>query len=189
MTSEWKGFLNGQLLLHEIGHLLGAVHVSDINSIMTSRAVWVSSDLFDPLNDYVIRTTCRQGRQYQEITEYLGVVIDCINETGYKLSDYPGHFFSYINPNKEIMKSGLFDGDGIEKSIFYAVKAYGHFILKEYETARDDFYKALVCDSTQGAIHYYLSKVTSGPLSDLHLRKSAEIGYYGAVHEYIILEK
>jgi hypothetical protein len=183
MTCEWKPFLNGQLLLHEIGHLLGAVHVSDINSVMNPRTTWVSSGRFDSLNADIIRAGRAAGLRSMRVTEYLRFVAETIKGSRYKLSDYPLTFFSYINLNPGGFQEENYGGEGVGKAIPFAVDGYRHYLLRNHETARTMFYKALVCDSTQGAIHYYLSRVTSGKLAVLHLRKSSEMGFYRAIHE------
>jgi hypothetical protein len=185
-TREWKAFLNGQLLLHEIGHLLGAVHVSDINSVMTPRATWVSPGQFDSLNADIIRAGRAAGVPSMRVAEYVGFIAEAIKSNGYNLCDYPQVFFSHINLNREQFQDRSFGDDGVGKAIPYAERGYRRYLMRDYETARNLFYMALACDSTQGAVHYYLSEVTSGKLAELHLRKSSEVGFYRAIHEIAI---
>lgn len=189
MTSEWKAFLTGQLLLHEIGHLLGAIHVSDLNSIMAPKTTWVSSDQFDPLNKLIIEDGRKIGLQSRRITEYLQFVTDAVRKTNYRLADYPAMYFSYINLNRKQFQDNSPAGSDFARSIPYAAEGYRLYLLKNYSLAKDFFYKALACDSTQGALHYYLSRVTSGELSKLHLKKSAETGFYRAISRHVTMDK
>jgi len=184
-TSEWKAFLNGHSILHEIGHLLGAMHVSDLNSIMNTHTTWVASDHFDKLNLLVINSYRKNKRAAKSVTGYLEYLAECINLTGYKQSDFPAFFDSYIKANNHKMENYDFGSDGFGKSIGYAVDGYEQLLNKNRDSAEAFFYKALVCDSTQGATYYYLSKATTGRLSEKNLRKAAELGFYKAVFELV----
>jgi len=183
-TSEWKAFLNGQLLLHETGHLLGAIHVSDIRSIMNPQTAWVSPYRFDRFNSSIITRLKAWQNPPGRVSDYLDTVVVCLEDTEYKLADYPATFFSYVNLNRRRLGSNSFGSSGVGKSILYALEGYQQYLLKDRNGARDVFYMALASESTQGAIHYYLSQVTDGKLSELHLRESAKIGYYMAIDNY-----
>jgi|WetSurMetagenome_2_1015567.scaffolds.fasta_scaffold74025_2 hypothetical protein len=187
-TSEWKSFLNGQLILHEVGHLFGAIHVSDINSVMNSRVSWVSSDNFDSLNKSLIKMGFQDNSKLAAISSYLRLVVLAIEQTEYKLSDYPELFFSYNNYNKRNLTSNL-GNTTFAGSIRYASDGYAQYLIKNKHRAKELFYMALAGDPMQGAIHYYLAKVTDGELSRYHLARSAQIGYYAAIREYNILRK
>lgn len=181
---EWKGLLNGQLLLHEIGHLLGAIHVSDISSIMTPRTTWVASDHFDSLNQDIITHLNQSSIGLNGVSDYLKLVVSSLDNTGYRLADYPATFFSYVNLNRHRLGETDFGNSAIGKSIGYALDGYRQYLMKNNWGARDLFYMSLVCDSTQGSIHYYLSRVTDGKLSEYHLKQACRIGYYKAVGDY-----
>ena len=182
-TSEWNVFLNGQLILHEIGHLLGAVHVSDIQSVMTLRTEWVSSIRFDTLNHYLIANGYKDKKQLSGIARYLDFLASAIETTGYKLSDYPAVFFSYLNLNRRGIMNNDFGKGIFRASIPYAARGYMQYMAGNPAFAEELFYKALAGDPGQGSIHYYLSGVTKGESSLYHLKKAAEIGYYEAILE------
>jgi len=182
-TSDWGALINGQLILHEIGHLFGAVHVSDLKSIMNPYTTWVSSDRFDPLNFGIVKQ-CRRGNlPVKSVAAYLTLVADRIDQSGYGLADYPPFFFSYVNLNQYKLRDSDYGGTDVGRAIPYAAIGYRMYLLKDYAAARDFFYKALACAPTQAAIHYYLSKTTSGKLSEVHLNKSAAMGFYRALHD------
>ena len=182
-TSEWAAFLNGQLMLHEIGHLLGAIHVSDLNSIMNPTTAWVSSDLFDPLNYQIIKRGRGLGLPANSVGEYLNLITDCLDNSDYGLADYPEVFFSYISLNYFKLRYNSFGGGDSGRAVPYAVTGFQMYLLNRNKTARDNFYRALACDPDQASIHYYLSKTTDGRLSEYHLKKSAEMGFYKAINE------
>jgi hypothetical protein len=184
-TSEWKAFQNGHSILHEIGHLLGAMHVSDLNSIMNTHTTWVGSTDFDSLNLLAIKSYQKNKRQSSSVTNYIEMLVDCIDLSGYKKSDFPAFFDGYMELNKIKSDDLEFDVDGFGTSVSYAVDGYRQLLDKNLDSAESCFYKALICDSTQGATHYYLSKSTTGALSELHLQKAAELGFYKAVFELV----
>jgi hypothetical protein len=188
MTSEWKAFLNGQLLLHEIGHLLGAVHVSDVNSIMNARTAWVSPYQFDTLNSYIVGICRKKAVRQMRVAGYLNLIAEGITNTGYRLADYPAIFFSFINLNKDRLNGVSFGPDRFNKAVKYACQGYGQYLRGNFAAAARSFYKALVCDSTQAAVQYYISKVTNGRIAAYHRRLSAQEGFYRAISESGILK-
>ncbi|PKK83757.1 MAG: hypothetical protein CVT49_06985 [candidate division Zixibacteria bacterium HGW-Zixibacteria-1] len=182
-VAKWISCMNGQLLLHEIGHLMGAIHVSDLHSIMNPVTAWVASDQFDILNRRIIEARRPAGFSNGNVKDYLKLIADALDNSGYGLADYPAVYFSYININRFMLQRDTFGEDGVGQSIPYAVAGMQMYLIKNLESARDNFYKALVRDTSQASIQYYLSKVTSGKLSELHLKKAAEMGYYRAINE------
>jgi hypothetical protein len=188
-TSEWNAFLNGQLILHEIGHLLGAIHVSDIQSVMTIRTEWVSSIHFDTLNHYLIANGHKDKELLSGIAGYLDFLASAIEATGYKLSDYPAVFFSYLNLNRKGIMNNDFGKGIFRASIPYAARGYMQYLAGNPAFAEELFYKALAGDPGQGSIHYYLSSVTKGEDSRYHLKRAAEIGYYEAILERHLISR
>jgi hypothetical protein len=184
-TLEWKAFQNGHSILHEIGHMLGAMHVSDLNSIMNTHTTWVGATEFDRLNSLVITSYLKNGRSKNSVASYLEFLADAIEQTGYKQSDFPAFFDGYMEINQLTTGNLKFEADGFGESINYAIDGYRQLLEKNPDSAKSCFYRALVYDSTQGATHYYMSKATSGPLSELHLKKAAELGFYKAIFELV----
>ncbi|MEW6016250.1 MAG: hypothetical protein AB1690_13140 [Candidatus Zixiibacteriota bacterium] len=186
---EWKVFLEGQLLLHEIGHLLGAVHVSDLSSIMTIRPTWLSSDRFDRLNDRIIRAGLEDGDALNKITSYLMLVLKSVEESEYPLAELPSTFFSYINLNhKELMINRLAETT-LGAATLAASDGYRAYLMKDFIGARDRFSRALAENPNQASFHYYLAQVSTGPEAFLHLNQAAALGYYSALHELVLKRK
>jgi hypothetical protein len=188
-TAEWKVFLNGQLLLHEIGHLLGAIHVSDIQSIMISTTAWASSERFDPLNHEIILLGHQDRQNLSTVSKYLDLLVNSLETTGYKLADYPAVFFSFMNINRNTVLGDNFGTDAFRRSIPFAAQGYMQLMRKNNAFAEELLYRALAGDTGQGSIHYYLSKATFGELSRYHLLTAARIGYYQAVQDTLLLKK
>lgn len=184
-TAGWKAFMNGHSILHEIGHLLGAIHVSDLNSIMNTHTTWVGSIEFDSLNQLIINSYGKTGFEADDIAEHIEFWADCINRSGYKKSDFPVFFYDYMEANKLEIDEVDFGIGNKGRSIEYAVEGYRHLIEKQQDSAELCFYRALNYDSTQATIHYYLSKTTGRNLSELHLKKAADLGFYKAVFELV----
>ncbi|MEW5925238.1 MAG: hypothetical protein AB1746_14750, partial [Candidatus Zixiibacteriota bacterium] len=182
-VAEWAAFMNGQLMLHEVGHLLGGIHVSDLHSIMNPVSPWVASDQFDIVNRNIIEKRRKVGFSDRNIADYLHLVAGALKDSEYGLADYPAIFFSYININPFKLQRNTFGEEGVGQSIPYAVAGMQMFLIKNPEMARDNFYRAWVRDTSQASIQYYLSKVTSGKLSELHLKRAAQMDYYQAIIE------
>jgi hypothetical protein len=182
---EWKAFQNGHSILHEAGHMLGAMHVSDLNSIMNTHTTWVGATEFDRLNSLVIESYLKNGKSKNSVTSYLEFLVEAIEQTGYKQSDFPAFFDGYMEINKLTAEDLKFSADGFGESINYAIDGYRELLDKNSDSAKSCFYRALVYDSTQGATHYYMSKATSGSISELHLKKAAELGFYKAIFELV----
>ena len=183
-TRDWKTMLNGQLLLHEIGHLLGAVHVSDIYSIMNFNTTWISSDTFDPFNDYLISAFRRDRTRLQSVSSYLRTLADAMAYTEYKLVDFPPVFYSFVNINRHDVLYGLADSSAVSGAIVNAVVGYSWYVAGDYPKAREYFYRSMVFDNEQASVHYYLSRVTSGHLAEYHRKQAASRGFYLAGREH-----
>ncbi|SYZ74690.1 hypothetical protein TRIP_C90318 [Candidatus Zixiibacteriota bacterium] len=182
---EWDIFLNSQLMLHEIGHLLGAVHVSDIKSIMVRRTTWVGSFDFDKLNGVMIKATLDDTPRYTGVKDYLALLTGTIDSTGYLLADYPSIYFSYVNLNRKELAGAVFGNSPFARSIPYAVDGYRQYLLRNSKDAFEFFRLALNGAADQGAIHYYLARVSDGKESRRELKRAAKIGYFDAVYDLI----
>ena len=178
---EWQPHINGLLLLHELGHLLGAVHVSDLESIMTPTTNWVCSRRFDKTNQDIILAARKKGLRDIRLEQYLDLVAECVAAGENRLVDYPALYFSYTNMNSGLYRDIHPERGPFYGSIVYAVKGYRQLLMRNYPAAKEFFYRALVCDSTQAAPHYYLWKATDGALAKYHLRQAARLGFYRAL--------
>ncbi len=179
--AEWETFINGLLILHETGHLMGGIHVSDINSIMYHESPWLSSWSFDNLNRDIIARALEDDTPLKKIDSYLELVMASLERTGYNRADF-GQFlweFARVNPRFE-WPDNLFDSD-IRRSAAYLLDGVTACRKGDNETARTALYKALALTPNQGAIQYWLSKTTDGELAKKHLIDAARLGFSDAV--------
>jgi hypothetical protein len=185
-SDEWKDFANGQLILHEIGHLLGGIHTSDINSIMNKTSSWISPYIFDELNTSIIKAISEEGINPANINEYFDLVIGSLKDIDYNLADYPELFYKFATVNPPVIHSYYFNQTDIGRSIPFAVNGILYLKHGDKTRAAEKLYKALALASDQASLHYYLSRATDGHLSHYHLKKAAESGYYQAEFDLII---
>jgi len=176
--TEWSIFLNGQLILHELGHLLGAIHVFDIGSVMTERRDWVASNRFDELNSDIIKRGREDKSRLGSLKNYALFLAEEVGKAKYKLSNYPAVFASLINADKSELENLSFGTTKFMETLHSAADGYKYYLLNKKDSAAESFSRALEGDSTQAAIYYYLSQVTAGKLSESYLNKALKIGLY-----------
>ncbi len=181
--SEWDPFINGLLILHEAGHLMGGVHVYEDASIMYPQSPWVASWQFDRLNRDIIERILDNDYPLKRIETYLELVMSSLERTEYNRVDC-GEFlweFARVNPGFK-WPDEVADSD-IRRAAGHSLAGLTFLKSGQKEEARQSFYKALALAPKQGAIHYWLSKATEGELSRIHLRESAELGFSDAVFD------
>ncbi len=177
---QFRAMQIGQLMVHEISHLCGAVDVADDNSIMCGYSNWVCSAEFDQLNGKIISAAALHDGRPGPITDYLSLIAENLNNGKYTLVDFPQMFFRFQNLNDRHVISRACRAGQFGRALPYAIEGFQNYVLENYESARDDFYKCLALLGENGAIDYYLSLTTSGALADFHARRSARTGYYPA---------
>jgi len=187
-SREWESFINGILFLHEAGHLLGGVHVSDAGSIMYHQSPWTSSITFDRLNRDIIERVLENDYPLRKVSSYLELVMTALENTGYDRADF-GQFlyeFAEVNPRFD-WPDNLFDSD-IRRSAAYLLEGVSNCRAGDYEKARAVLYRALALTPEQGAIHYWLYRTTEGNLAKKHLVEAARLGFSDAVFELMWME-
>jgi hypothetical protein len=177
--SAWKAFINGRLILHEIGHLFGAIHVFDRNSIMTEDMNWISPGRFDTLNSFIIRSFLSDWKSLNSLLDYSRLLINAIETTGYKLSDYPAIFAGLINANHKEFENFEFGPPGtFGASVPNAAAGYLHYFQGKKALAEEYFTLALAADSDQAALNYYLSQVAGGETAKFYFNRANRQGLY-----------
>jgi hypothetical protein len=181
--SLWEPYFNGLTLLHEIGHAFGAIHVSDINSVMSHSTTWLASDRFDPFNRRIIKAALSDSLTFDDPAAYLAFISKTLSETQYQLVDYPAFLYRFLNhgKNKEMAKE--LRGAIARQSYITAADAYGYLVAGDRNRSAGLFRQAREVDPDQASLCYYLSKVTDGDESRAALDKAAAMGYFLAVME------
>ncbi len=179
----WYSVANGLTILHEIGHTLGAIHVSDINSVMTHFATWVGADRLDPVNDQIVRAALGGRLTFDDPATYLAFVSTVLAGTAYNLADYPAFFFEYLDyPGNRRLRDTLRAAIG-RQSYLRAADGYGLLVLGNRKKAAGLLRRALGDDPHQASLYYYLAGATDGAESADASRTATRMGYLMALDE------
>jgi predicted Zn-dependent protease len=174
----WRAYNNGLTILHELGHSLGAVHVSDINSVMSHQLTWMATDRFDPINSRIVKAALSGELTFRDPSAYVRYVTDLLSNSNYGLVDYPQFLFRFLNESagKQIGKRLM--AAVRHPSFIMAARAYGSMVQGVDYRSADLFRQAIKDDPQQASLYYYLSLVTKGEESLQALRKAADLGYF-----------
>lgn len=166
----WNSMEEAITLVHEIGHMLGAIHIPDENSIMSPYAGSLSYE-FDEVNKKIINSTKTNFLSLSDKER----LISYSAELG-KVKDYPSNnsnpilpaiagVVTRINTRSEIIN------DNEEKTftklskllpdslITLAVMGYVEFKDNNIEKAKNIFTQALEINPDFAEVQYYLSTV------------------------------
>jgi hypothetical protein len=174
----WRLFPDGLTLLHEIGHAFGAVHVSDMNSVMSHQVTWVAADRFDAFNRRIIQAALSGELTFDDPVKYVRYVSRLLSETRYNLVDYPAffHFFLTGKNGKEVSKK-IRMAVGRQPYLTTA-QAYELLMSGDKNKAAWLLRQAIKQNPRQASLYYYLAVATSGDESDWALRQSAGLGFF-----------
>ena len=178
---DWNSYFNSLTLLHEIGHTFGAIHASNINSIMNYSYSWIGPRDYDPVNKKIILAGLQKKIHPDDAAKYLSFVSTTLQETDYGLIDFPSFFYEFINlgKNKKYYNK-------LRTAIGYmpyllAVDGYAMFKEGNLEQAAMLFRQAIRIEPNQASLHYYLSLVTQGKESIQARQNAARMGYLDAL--------
>jgi len=176
--SEWSPYYSSLTLLHELGHILGAVHVSDINSIMSHQLTWMGSDNFDPFNRKIVVSALGCDLNFDDPVAYIAYVSALLTDISYYRVDYPQIFYEFISQANSAEARNRFY-DAINRgSYLAAVKGYDFLRKGMKKQAIELFKQAIKTDPKQACLYYYLSLATEGEEAKQALEEAARLGYY-----------
>ncbi len=179
----WYTLTNALTVLHEIGHTLGAIHVSDMNSVMTHYATWIGSPRFDPVNRQIVRAALDGRLTFEDPAGYLTFVSNVLTNTAYNLADYPAFFHEYLSYRGNRRLADTLRAAIGRKSYLWAADGYGLLMAGRKSEAARLFRKALREDPHQASLYFYLSEATEGAESAKARRTAARMGYLMADNE------
>jgi len=177
---DWNVYYNSLALLHEIGHSFGAIHASDINSIMNYSYSWVGPKAFDPVNEKIIKASLQGKIHPLDVARYLTFISMTLQNTDYGLIDFPSFFYEFLELEGNKKYSAKLRGAIGHRPFLLAIDGYAMLKKGENEKAANLFRSAIRYAPEQASLHYYLSLVTKGRESFQEKRRAIEMGYIGA---------
>jgi hypothetical protein len=181
--SDWQPFHNSLILIHEIGHTLGAIHVSDQFSVMNKSLNWLASDRFDPFNTTIVTDALSGKLKFNNKIKYLSYLADLLLTTDYHLVDIPYMFYTFINGSDRSPLFKKLNENNEYKPFILAASGYGYMQNNFHDKAAEDFRQAIQYLPMEASLYYYLSLVTTGEESARALKKAAAAGYWEAVQK------
>jgi len=177
----WLPFDNSQNLIHELGHALGAVHVSDIKSVMNPVATWYGTTRFDELNHQIVTAALEGELSFESKTGYLEYLSRSIEESAYGLCDFPSVLALYL----EMGRGRSWRSRHLREAVAsqWQINAAEGFLAMRMgrpALAAEKFKLSLEGARHQAAPVYYLSRVVDPDLGERIRRKAAAMGYYRA---------
>jgi hypothetical protein len=175
--ADWFPYMNGLILLHEIGHTFGGIHVFDRESIMAHRLTWMSSGKFDSLNVRIVREVLASDAAPRPV-EYVALVSRSLQESKYPFADFPDFFWRYISMAKSTSET-----DSLTKAIEYEpyiISASGMALLNSGDRAgaRREWQRALKLEPNQPVLLYYLALASTGDDSAKAMTHALQMGLY-----------
>jgi hypothetical protein len=175
-SSDIRGWAikQGLALLHELGHSFGAIHVSDINSVMNHSPSPIGAFAYDTLNKQIIEKALRGDFAFVDHTMYLQTVSSLLQNSAYPLSDYPEFFNHYL----------LYDSTAAQQAInnpSYVTATFAFQLLTKGDSAhvKQLLDTLITADSSMAALWYYRGLATSEKNESNHyLKRAADAGYY-----------
>ncbi|HOP07709.1 MAG TPA: hypothetical protein PLF13_10510 [candidate division Zixibacteria bacterium] len=177
----WLPFDNGISLIHEIGHVLGAVHVSDIYSVMHPNATWTGTDRFDDFNRRIITAALDGKLTFRSSVEYIEFFVRTLETSDYYRVDYPEVLAGYLQNAASHVRGRLLRAAIGNASFLHAAEGYLLLSMGQADLARTSFEQAVRVDSNQASLYYYLSLVSDTQTAQRLRERAAEMGYYAAM--------
>ncbi|MBT8395080.1 MAG: tetratricopeptide repeat protein [Bacteroidia bacterium] len=170
VAEHWNPIEEAITIVHEVGHLFGAIHVPDESSIMYPTSGFLSYE-FDSVNKQIIESTKnnffkldRKKRAHNYIKKLIDLrnipdsnstpILSSITSSFLGLCLQDSLIFNDIDKLDSLLVEMIYDSVYI-----YGVLGYMLFYQSEFEKAEVVFKKAIDYDSNFAEAHWYLSQV------------------------------
>ena len=176
---SWDALEEAITIIHETGHIFGAMHTMENASIMFPQT-GSSSYRFDSLNSAVIMRSCagfQQDSRTIRSERGLSILKDVYSRSRTGKSLFIHSFFSLIQqdrirsmgksgklPSKDTLNTDLTRYTD-DRALRLALEGYFHFQAKRWKDAESFFLRSEELDPLNGEIDYYLA-VLYGQLED-----------------------
>jgi hypothetical protein len=182
----WRAHINSLVLVHELGHVLGAVHVSDPYSIMCHNATWLAPSRFDAFNREVAAAALGGDFDPGKPRDYLAFLSHKIEKSPYHLVDYPPVLYRYLQQENLLRDSKVALKVIGSRPFLSAAEGFGKLVEGDRSAAAELFADAWRHDENQACLPYYLSQATVSLSSIQALRSAADLGYW---HAQLLLQR
>lgn len=179
---DWNTYFDALTLLHEMGHSFGAIHASDINSIMNYSYSWIGPREYDPVNTKIILAGLQKKINPEDAAKYLSFISTTLQETDYGLIDFPSFFYEYLKLGKNKKYNDKLRSAIGFQPFLSAIDGYAMMKVGNFEQAAMFLRQAIRFEPNQAAPHYYLSLVTKGKEAIQARQNAARMGYLNAAN-------
>lgn len=177
---KWAPYLNSLNLIHEIGHAFGAIHVSDLNSVMNHSSSWQGTAKFDPFNRQILSLAFGGELKFDDPAIYLYHVSRLLEKNSYPLVDFPAFYFDFLGNERNRNEQKKLTGAVGNAAFVNAAMGYKHWLNRDYEKAAKLFRELSEFYPGQAALYYYLG-LSDGRQSGYEaMQHAAELGYWRA---------
>jgi len=177
---KWEPYLNSLNLIHEVGHAFGAIHVSDLNSVMNHSSSWQGTAQFDPFNRQILTLAFGGQLEFNDRAVYLFHISRLLNENSYPLVDFPSFFYDFLGSESNPSRQKRMIAAVKSAAYINAAKGYRSWLERDYASAAELFRSVTEKYPNQAAPYYYLGLSDGSQSGYDAMQRAAELGYWRA---------
>lgn len=178
-SAFWQSYYTSNILVHEIGHAFGAVHVSDRMSVMNHTVTLGSGGRFDRLNRMIINKAISGSLTFGSFSPYVEEVVAAITKTKYTQADIPWFAYHFMFKNDLYKKEKKFYSQPLYEPYYKAAQGYHYMLKRNRSRAAELFSEASSLLPEQGSFYYYLAQTNTELIERQNaLVRASQAGYY-----------